>query len=146
MRGVGLHPPATALSQKRLDLTSLQTLLAEDEGWTEWLDFFLQGVRDTANQVARTAGKIEKLAQADKEKIEPFGRGSGFCPIAPQICPSQPSLLDQERCSRGKGKLSYCLLRSGPNDRSRILRESSGQRRDRLFLYERYLDLLNQDS
>jgi len=27
-----------------------------------------------------------------------------------------------------------------------ILRESIGQRRDRFFLYERYLDLLNQDS
>jgi Fic family protein len=26
-----------------------------DEGWTAWLDFFLQDVRDTANQAARTA-------------------------------------------------------------------------------------------
>jgi hypothetical protein len=27
-----------------------------------------------------------------------------------------------------------------------ILRESSGKRRDRLFLYESYLDILNRDS
>jgi hypothetical protein len=27
-----------------------------------------------------------------------------------------------------------------------ILRESSGKRRDRLFLYENYLDILNQES
>src|ERR1700740_2543845 len=42
----------------------------ESEGWRAWLDFFLQGVRDTANQAARTAGNIDKLFNADKEKIE----------------------------------------------------------------------------
>jgi len=35
------------------------------EGWTEWLDFFLQGVRDTANQAARTAGRIDRLFRTD---------------------------------------------------------------------------------
>src|SRR6202167_4666844 len=45
-------------------------------GWSEWLDFFLQGVRDTAHQAARTAGSIDRLFQADKEKIEHFGRGA----------------------------------------------------------------------
>ncbi len=48
----------------------------ESEGWTAWLDFFLQGVRDTANQAARTAGAIDRLFNADKEKIERFGRGA----------------------------------------------------------------------
>jgi Fic family protein len=40
------------------------------EGWTEWLDFFLQGVRDTANQAARAADSIDSLFRKDKEKIE----------------------------------------------------------------------------
>jgi Fic family protein len=48
----------------------------ESEGWTAWLDFFLQGVRDTANQAARTAGAIDRLFNTDKEKIERFGRGA----------------------------------------------------------------------
>lgn len=48
----------------------------EDEGWTAWMDFFLQGVRDTANQAARTASNIDKLFRTDKEKIEHFGRGA----------------------------------------------------------------------
>jgi len=47
----------------------------EGEGWTGWLDFFLQGVRDTAKQAARTACSIDRLFNADKEKIERFGRG-----------------------------------------------------------------------
>ena len=48
----------------------------ESDGWRAWLDFFLQGVRDTANQAARTAGNIDKLFNADKERIERFGRGA----------------------------------------------------------------------
>jgi Fic family protein len=43
-------------------------------GWSEWLDFFLQGVRDSANQTARMTGSINKLFQAYKEKIERLGR------------------------------------------------------------------------
>jgi Fic family protein len=48
----------------------------ESEGWAAWLDFFLQGLRDTAKQAVRTAGNIDKLFNADKEKIERFGRGA----------------------------------------------------------------------
>lgn len=32
-----------------------------------------------------------------------------------------------------------------PNQSMTILKESSGKRRDRLFLYARYLDVLNRD-
>src|SRR5258708_34314293 len=45
-----------------------------DERWTAWLDFFLQGVRDTANQAARTASSIDKIFRTDKEKLELFSR------------------------------------------------------------------------
>jgi Fic family protein len=118
----------------------------ENEGWTEWLDFFLQGVRDTANQAGRMAGKINKLFQADKEKIERFGRGAASALLVYRYAQVNP-LFSIKNAAR-ETKVSFPTASSAVTRMTEagILRESSGKRRDRLFLYERYLDLLNQDS
>src|ERR1700677_3828311 len=118
----------------------------ENEGWTEWLDFFLQGMRDTANQAARMAGKIDKLFQADKEKIERFGRGAASALLVYRYAQVNP--LFSIRNAARETKVSFPTASSAVTRmiEAGILRESSGKRRDRLFLYERYLDLLNQDS
>jgi len=118
----------------------------ENEGWTEWLDFFLQGVRDTANQAARMAGKIDKLFQADKEKIERFGRGAASALLVYRYAQVNP--LFSIRNAAREAKVSFPTASAAVirMTEAGILRESSGKRRDRLFLYERYLDLLNQDS
>lgn len=118
----------------------------ENEGWTEWLDFFLQGVRDTADQAARMAGKIAKLFQADKEKIERFGRGAASALLVYRYAQVNP--LFSIRNAAREAKVSFPTASAAVTRMTEagILRESSGKRRDRLFLYERYLDLLNQDS
>jgi len=118
----------------------------ENEGWTEWLDFFLQGVRDTANQAAQMAGKIDKLFQADKEKIERFGRGASSALLVYRYAQVNP--LFSIRNAAREAKVSFPTASAAVTRMTEagILRESSGKRRDRLFLYERYLDLLNQDS
>lgn len=118
----------------------------ENEGWTGWLDFFLQGVRDTANQAARMAGKIDKLFQADKEKIERFGRGAVSALLVYRYAQINP--LFSIRNAAREAKVSFPTASAAVTRMAEagILRESSGKRRDRLFLYERYLDLLNQDS
>ena len=118
----------------------------ENEGWTDWLDFFLQGVRDTANQAARMAGKIDKLFQADKKKIERFGRGAASALSVYRYTQINP--LFSIRNAAREAKVSFPTASAAVTRMAEagILRESSGKRRDRLFLYERYLDLLNQDS
>jgi Fic family protein len=117
----------------------------ENESWTAWLDFFLQGVRDTANQAARMAGKIDKLFQTDKEKIERLGRGASSALLVYRHAQVNP--LFSIRNAAREAKVSFPTASAAVTRMTEagILRESSGKRRDRLFLYERYLDLLNQD-
>jgi Fic family protein len=116
------------------------------EDWKEWLDFFLQGVRDTANQAARMAGSIDKLFQADKEKIERFGRGAASALVVYRYAQANP-LFSIKNAAR-EMKMSFPTASSAVARMTDagILRESSGKRRGRLFLYENYLDILNQDS
>jgi Fic family protein len=116
------------------------------EGWSEWLDFFLQGVRDTANQAARMAVSIDRLFRKDKEKIELFGRGAASALLIYRYAQANP-LFSIKNAAR-EMKVSFPTTSSAVARMSKagILRESSGKRRDRLFLYESYLDILNQES
>lgn len=116
------------------------------EGWTEWLDFFLQGVRDTANQAAQMAGSIDKLFQADKEKIEHLGRGAASALSIYRYAQANP--LFSIRNAAREMKMSFPTASSAVARMTEagILRESSGKRRGRLFLYESYLDILNRES
>ena len=106
----------------------------------------LQGVRDTANQAARTAGNIDRLFNADKEKIERFGRGAASALLIYRYAQANP--LFSIRNAAREMKVSFPTA-SAAVDRmieAGILRESSGKRRGRLFLYESYLDILNRES
>jgi Fic family protein len=116
------------------------------EGWSEWLDFFLQGVRDTANQAARMAVSIDRVFRKDKEKIELFGRGAASALLIYRYAQANP-LFSIKNAAR-EMKVSFPTTSSAVARMSKagILRESSGKRRDRLFLYENYLDILNQES
>jgi Fic family protein len=116
------------------------------EGWSEWLDFFLQGVRDTANQAARMAVSIDRLFRKDKEKIELLGRGAASALLIYRYAQANP-LFSIKNAAR-EMKVSFPTTSSAVARMSKagILRESSGKRRDRLFLYENYLDILNQES
>jgi len=117
----------------------------ENEGWTAWLDFFLQGVRDTANQAARTASKIDQLFRTDKEKIERFGRGAASAMLIYRHAQINPLFSIKNAAREMKVSFPTAAAAIARMTEAGILRESSGKRRDRLFLYSKYLDVLNQE-
>jgi len=116
------------------------------EGWSEWLDFFLQGVRDTANQAARMAVSIDRLFRKDKEKIELFGRGAASALLIYRYAQANPLFSIKNAALEMKVSFPTTSSAVARMSKAGILRESSGKRRDRLFLYESYLDILNQES
>jgi Fic family protein len=116
------------------------------EGWMEWLDFFLQGVRDTANQAARMAGNIDRLFHADREKIERFGRGATSALLVYRYAQVNPLFSIKNAAREMEVSFPTASSAVARMTEAGILRESSGKRRDRLFLYESYLDILNRDS
>ena len=144
-----LHEPVLYLSMffkkhRRLYYDRLNGT-RNDDGWNQWLDFFLQGVRDTANQAVQTAIEIDKLFRGDKEKIEQFGRGAPSALLIYQLAQSNP-ILSIKHAAR-ESKLSFPTASAAIQrlTDAGILEESSGKRRDRLFFYAKYLDALNRD-
>ncbi len=114
-------------------------------GWNKWLDFFLQGVRDTANQATQTAIAIDKLFRSDKASIEQFGRGTASALAIYKLAQLNPIL--SIKLAAGKSGLSFPTASAAIErlTNAGILEESSGKRRDRLFVYSKYLQILNRD-
>lgn len=49
---------------------------SEDNRITEWLDFFMDGIIDTANSAIMTCQKITELRERDMRKVQQLGRAS----------------------------------------------------------------------
>ena len=114
-------------------------------GWNEWLDFFLQGVRDTANQATQTAIAIDKLFRSDKASIEQFGRGTASALAIYKLAQLNPILSIKHAAD--KSNLSFPTASAAIERLAKagILLESTGKRRDRVFAYSKYLQILNRE-
>lgn len=144
-----LHEPVLYLSlffkkHRRLYYDRLNGT-RNDDGWKEWLDFFLQGVRDAANEAAQTAVEIDRLFRADKEKIERLGRGAPSALLIYQLAQANPILSIKHAASESKLSFPTASAAIRRLSDAGILEESSGKRRGRLFLYAKYLRVLNRD-
>ena len=114
--------------------------------WEAWLEFFLEGIAETSRQAADTARELHDLFEADRRRIERLGR------------PAASALRVHRRLQRNPlvaiGDAARDLRLSPPTvanavrhlESLGILRETTGKRRGRLFVYDAYLDILNRGT
>jgi len=114
-----------------------------DGDWEAWLAFFLEGVRVTADGAVRTAEALEALFRDDRERISTLGRTAGSALRAHQALTLRPIGSISQVCRMtglshpAAGSAVDRLVALG------IAREITGRRRDRLFVYARYLEILD---
>ncbi len=114
--------------------------------WEAWVDFFLEGVAETAQGAVQTAQRLLALFQQDSRRIQAAGRGATNALRVLNALRSHPvSSLKLLRTETGMsfptaGKVMQTLIQLG------IARELTGQRRNRVFVYDGYLNILNEGS
>lgn len=114
--------------------------------WETWLEFFLDGIALSAQQAVATVHAINKLFDSDMQKIQTLGR-------------VQPSCLQVFEYMKKLPQVSVPLLvkdlqLSAPTVRSAIkqleelgiFKEISKKKRDKVYIYKKYLDLLEEGS
>ncbi len=114
--------------------------------WEAWLDFFLTGVTTTADQAVSAARRIRALLDEDRHKIESLGRSAASVLRVFQHAQTTPILSIGGAAT--KTGISFPTA-AGAVERLRrlgILREITGKRRERFFVYERYLAILNEGT
>ena len=114
--------------------------------WETWLSFFLEGVRFTATAALKTARRLERLVSRDREAVAVTGRAAGSLlrvheAMAQQVLVDVAAVADITGLSAptvGSALRRLCELG--------IASEITGQKRNRIFAYDEYLSVLNEDA
>jgi Fic family protein len=118
------------------------TFVRTKHDMTQWLKFFLVGVEETAKQAADTLGRVLQLKEKlEKDINKTFGRRSH------SAITLLHELFVKPITDVNKASLACDLSRKAANDlvtyfvQHGILREVTGQSRNRIFSFDAYLKL-----
>jgi Fic family protein len=127
----------------RADYYRLLQEVRERGAWEPWMEFFLEGVAQTANQAFDTAGRIVDLFKADRERIADSDRASSALrvheflqatPYATQKAITKATGLAHPTVNAALAQLQQLA----------IVVEVTGRKRERVYAYRRFLDILGE--
>ncbi|MGH9717375.1 MAG: Fic family protein [Candidatus Acidiferrales bacterium] len=114
--------------------------------WETWLEFFLTGVKETAQQAVDTSREILALIEKDRHKIEDLGRPAASVLRVHQHLQRKPIITipaTAQQLSLSPPTVAKALQHMA---KLGIVRETTGKQRHRLFTYHRYLEILNRGT
>jgi Fic family protein len=114
--------------------------------WEAWLDFFLIGVRDTADQAANAARGIIALFDEDQRNIETLGRAAASVLRVFQHMQRNPIVAIPTAAKKISISAPTVAKSLAHMTELGILREVTGRERHRLFVYDKYLAILNEGT
>jgi len=112
--------------------------------WEAWVDFFLEGVETTAHGAVETARRLADLFEEDIRRTTAVGRSAASALRVLAALRERPVTTLAHLCNQAQmtfptaGKAMQTLVAAG------IARELTGQRRNRVFVYDSYLGILNE--
>jgi Fic family protein len=132
--------------QNRSAYYELLDRVRREGDWEMWLEFFLKGVQQVAEGAVSTAGRLSELFRTDRGRIEAAGRRAGSALRVHEALKARPILSMPDVCNATR--LSFPAASSAMELLSGlgIAKELTGKRRNRLFVYDRYLAILNEGT
>jgi Fic family protein len=117
-----------------------------DGAWEDWLSFFLEGVIEVAESTTQTTQRIVAMVERDRHKIHSFGRGAATAHRIHDLATRSVVI--------GASSAAHKLGLTGPPvyaaigrlEKAGILREATGRRRGKLYVYDEYLAILNEGT
>jgi Fic family protein len=132
--------------QHRAAYYDLLDRVRRDGDWESWLSFFLEGMRVTADGAVATAHRLTTMFREDRARIEPVGRRAGSALRVHEVLKVRPILSLNAICQQtglsfpAASSAMEVLVELG------ITRELTGKRRNRLYVYSRYLAVLSEGT
>ena len=130
--------------QHRARYYELLDRVRSDGDWEEWVRFFATGVEETANTAVATAHRLIEISQADRARVQSAGRIAGSALQVHHALLSRP-VNTIARLSRDSG-LSIPAVTDSLKalEQMQLVREITGRKRGRIFIYAPYLEVLQQ--
>ena len=116
--------------------------------WESWLLFFVDAVANTANQAVGTAQALNQLRQTHRQQLAPLGRLATSAQQVLDVLFEQP-IANINTLVKGSSltpaTVGKVMDRLSQPDMA-LVKELTGQKRNRIFAYSAYIDILNQDQ
>lgn len=132
------------LKQHRQVYYELLDRVRSQGDWEAWVNFFLEGVEQTALGAVQTARRLVTLFDDDTRRTQAIGRGAANALRVLAALRQRPVLSLKQLCHTSAmnfptaSKAMQNLIGAG------IARELTGQTRYRVFVYDAYLKILNE--
>ena len=133
------------LKEHRQQYYELLDMVRQEGDWERWLLFFAEAVKTTAVGSVETARALSELFRTDRERIGALGRGAGSALRVHHELQRRPLATVGWLCGATSltaptvGKTLEALVKLG------VVREVTGRKRGRVFVYSRYLALLGEE-
>jgi len=114
--------------------------------WEAWLDFFAEAVTATAVQAVESAQQVLGVLREDQAKIAALGRAAASAGQVHRAMLAHPIATPKwlvEKTGITPATVNKCL---GHLERLGIVRELTARKRNRVFSYTRYVEILNQGT
>ncbi len=130
----------------RAEYYRLLDAVRREGDWEAWIDFFLEGVADTGQSAVDSAHRLLQLFRDDAARLQELGRGA----------PNALRVFDAFR-DRPLATINAIAKHTGASfptvsraiealERLGIVREITGRKRERVFAYARYVEILNEGT
>jgi Fic family protein len=132
--------------ENRAEYYRLLDAVRKEGDWEEWVLFFLRGIAETAEGAVATARRLVSLFDEDKDRLKGLGRQAGSVLRLYEAMKQRPvSTIDDSTKRTGLSFPStassmQALLEIG------LVREITGKKRNRVYVYERYVSILNEGT
>jgi len=113
-----------------------------DGAWENWLQFFLEGVTQTANQACETATNLLRLFRDDSARIRALGKAAGTATQVHIYMQANPITSIRAIASGIAKTLPAVALALTKLQELGIVSEVTGRRRSRVFTYNGCIDLI----
>lgn len=115
----------------------------EEDGGS-WLDFFPEGVEQTATNAVATAQHLLRLFRQDEQAIQRSQRTASTALRVFRVLCERPLVTVNQVCRRTQLSFPAAARALETLGSLNIVREITGQRRNRVFVYQKYLEILSE--
>ncbi len=115
--------------------------------WEAWLLFFVDAIAATANQAVTTAQELNQLLATDKARLAELGRLAGSATQILDALFAHP-ISNIAALTRATGLTAATIGKAldAMENTLGMVHELTGQKRNRVYAYSAYIDILNQET
>ncbi len=132
--------------QHRAEYYRLLDLVRTEGEWEAWVDFFLEGVEYIASNAVETANNLLSLFKRDEQKVHDIGRSASTAFRVFRLLTEKPLININQVCKQTGLSFPAATKAIQALEKIGIVREITGQQRNRIFAYDHYLSIVNEGT